>query len=256
MKLSEKTGGNFTPADEGTFRAVCVDVTPPEVKQTKFGPKEQFRCVFEIEAEREGGGRQCVWSRSFTVSLNEKSSFRKFIRQWRGRDLSAAEKAEFDTESLIGLPAMLVVVHEESEDGTVYANIAACTPHKNGEALEPSGDFVRKKDKEAKSSNEGGEGAGYRKAAAPTKTAEPAADAVDNTQAGADWSKVKVHVGKHSGIELRDLDVDAIEKLHGNWLPIHKQNPKATADDKRLAAALEKAIEEIRQPVGATEEDF
>jgi hypothetical protein len=254
MKLSEKSSGNFTPADEGTFRAVCVDVTPPEVKQTKFGPKEMFRVVFEIDAEREDGGRQCVWSRAFTVSLNEKASFRKFLRQWRGRDLNAAEKAEFDTESLIGLPATLVIVHEESEDGTIYANLAACTPHKNGEALEPSGDFVRKKDKEAKGGNEGGEGAGYRKAATPTKKAEPETEPVDDTQAGADWSKVKVHVGKHSGIELRDLDIEAIEKLHSNWLPIHKQNPRPTADDKRLAAALEKAIEEIQQPVGATED--
>jgi hypothetical protein len=252
MKLSEKSGGSFTPANEGTFRAVLVDVTPPEVKQTKFGPKEQFRLVFEIEAEREEGGRQCVWSRGFTTSLNEKANFRKFLRQWRGRDLTAEEASEFDTDALIGKAATVVIVHEDV-DGTIYANLAACTPYKGDDPLQPSGDFVRKRDRE--NGKEQGEGAGYRKAAEPATTSEPKGTPVDDTQAGADWSKVKVHVGKHSGVELRDLDVEAIEKLEKNWLKIHRQNTKATAADKRLAAALERAREEINNPAEA-EGDF
>jgi len=251
MKLSKKSGGDFTPHDEGTFRAVCVDVTPLVKRETKFGIKEEFRFVFETDGEaREDGTPPCVWSRGFTPSLNEKAALRKFLRQWFGRDLSPAEESELDTEDLIGKGANLVIVHEQSQDGDkTYANIVACTPCK-GEVLEASGKFVRKKDREEKEAK--GDEASYRNAAKPEKVAKKP-DAVDATIAGADWTKVKVHVGKHSGVELRDLDPEAIEKLSSNWLPKHEANPNATADDKRLAAALKLAKEEL---AGATQEEY
>ncbi len=248
MVLTKKQGGDFTPHEEGTFKAVCVDVTDLVKRQTDFGMKEEFSIVFETDADpREDGTRQCVWSRRFTASLNEKAHLRKFLRQWFGRDLSAAELAEFDMESLIGKPCQVVVVHESSKDGEkTYANIVACTSCK-GEGLKPSGKFTRKKDREEK-----GEGASYRGAAKPTGGTEEA-EKVDDTQAGADWTCVKVHVGKHNGVEIRDLDPEAINKLIKNWLPAHAENKKATADDKRLAAALTLAAEELQ---GSPKEDF
>lgn len=249
MILTKKSGGNFTPHEEGSFRAVCVDVTPLVKQQSKFGEREVFRIVFETDAPaREDGSRQCVWSRGFTPSLNEKANLRKFLRQWMGRDLSPAEEAEFDTESLIGKPANVVVTHDHGDNDAVYANIAACTPYKGKDPLKPSGKFTRKKDREA-----AGEGASYRGAAEPTGGAEEAAP-VDGTQAGADWSKVKVHVGKHQGVELRDLDGEAIEKLVSNWLPVHAKNAKPTADDNRLAAALKLAVEAMAE--AATGEEY
>lgn len=247
MKLSKKSGGNFTPHEEGTFRAVCVDVTPLVKQQSKFGDREVFRLVFETDAEpREDGSRQCVWSRGFTPSLNEKANFRKFLRQWFGRDLTAAEEAEFDTEGLIGRTAEIHVLHEHADNGETYANLAICKPHniKNGEPLVPSGKFTRKKDREAK-----GEEASYRGAAKPSEPVREA-EAVDTTQAGDDWATVKVHVGKHSGVEVRDLDAEAIEKLCKNWLP----NAGDTAADKRLAKALTMAKAAIDE--AAKEEAF
>lgn len=245
MKLTKNSGGNFTAHEEGNFRAVCVDVTPLVKRDGKFGVKEEFRIVFETDAAaREDGSPQCVWSRGFTPSLNEKASFRKFLRQWLGRDLTEAEEAEFDTESLLGKCANLVISHDINGD-TTYANIVACLPLK-GEALAPSGKFVRKKDKVEK-----GESASYRGAAKPSD-APAAAEAVDGTHAGEDWTKVKVHVGKHAGVEIRDLDPEAIEKLVNNWLPVFEGNAKPTADDKRLAAALKLAQQEL---AGATTQE-
>lgn len=234
MKLSEKKSGDFTPHDEGTFAAVCVDVTPLVRQQSKFGDRDVFKLVFETDADERDGRRQAVWSRGFTPSLNEKANFRKFLRQWFGRDLTPQELTDFDTESLIGKPAQVVITHEHADNGEVYANIVACTPCR-GEGLKPSGKFVRKQDREAK-----GEGASYRGAAAPTGGTEERPP-VDDTQAGDDWAAVKVHVGKHAGVELRDLDPEAIEKLCQNWLPKHETNAKPTAADTRLAAALKMA---------------
>lgn len=239
MKLSNKSSGNFKPHEEGMFTAVCVDVTPLVKQQSKFGEREVFRLVFETNSLREDGSQACVWSRAFTPSLNEKANLRKFLRQWLGRDLNAAEQAEFDTEALIGKPATIVVTHDHADNGETYANIATCTPFKGDKVPVASGKFVRKKDREAN-----GEGSSYRGAAKPTEAA-PEGEKVDDTQAGADWSRVKVHVGKHAGVELRDLDAEAIDKLVKNWLPTHKANAKPNAADTRLAAALEMAVEAL-----------
>ena len=241
MKISKKSDVQFTPHPEGTFRAICVDITPLQKQQSKFGEKEIFRIVFETDGPaRDDGSCLCVWSRGFTPSLNEKANLRKFLRQWQGRDLTPAEEAEFDMERLIGTGAQLVIIHDHGENGETYANIAACTQAK-GDVLAASGKFTRKKDRE-----EQGEGASYRGAAKPT---EKAADAtpVDKTQAGEDWTKVKVHVGKHAGVELRDLDSEAITKLTTNWLPVFQSNQKPTADDKRLAAALALAADALKE---------
>jgi hypothetical protein len=54
-----------------------------------------------------------------------------------------------------------------------------------------------------------------------------------------DHGAVKVHVGKYKGIELRDLNLEAVQALCEKWLPTAKANAKPTADDKRLIAALD-----------------
>ena len=48
-----------------------------------------------------------------------------------------------------------------------------------------------------------------------------------------------MHVGKYVGIELRDLNPEAVQALVEKWLPTGKANAKPSADDKRLMAALE-----------------
>src|SRR6185503_13571365 len=137
----------FEPCPEYTGKAVCVDVTPLRKQQSQYGERDVFKIVFEVDLQKEDGGRYAVWSRNFTPTLNEKAAFRKFIKGWLGRDLSATELKEFDTETLLGKPAQVVVVHE-TRDNELYANIAACTPLKNGEPLKPSGKFVRAKDRQ------------------------------------------------------------------------------------------------------------
>jgi hypothetical protein len=221
MKL-KANNSNFEPCPEYTGRAVCVDVTPLKKQQSQFGERDVFKVVFEIDVDRGDGSRFCAWSRNFTPSLNEKANFRKFLRSWFGRELSQAELNDFDTESLIGKPAHVVVVHEH-KDGETYSNIVACTPDKSAEPLKPIGKYVRVKDRPPK---DGSGQPGYRRA-------EP------NGEAGAEHASVKVHVGRCKGLELRDLSPEQVGALVTNWLPTAKANAKPTADDKRLIAALE-----------------
>lgn len=233
--MSIKIKGNsssFEACPEFTGKAVCVDVTPLRKQQSQFGERDVFKLVFEVDMDKEDGSRFCVWSHNFTPSLNEKANFRKFLRSWFGRDLMESEMAEFDTETLIGKPAQLVVVHEH-KDGQVYANIAACLPDKSpdGSGLKPSGKFTRRKDRDqaepGPNGAAGNAGGGYRRTQGPAEAG------------GTDQGAVKVHVGKYAGIELRDLNPEAVQALVEKWLPAAKANAKPTADDRRLIAALE-----------------
>lgn len=229
MKI-KSNNTNFEPCPEYTGRAVCVDCTPLKKQQSQFGERDVFKIVFETTLEREDGSRFCAWSRHFTPTLNEKANLRKFLRGWFGRDLTKPEMDDFDTESLIGKSAQIVVVHEH-KDGETYANIVACTPDKSPEPFAASGEYVRVKDRPPKDASSGnphgaGQQGGYRRA-------QPAADA------GGDRASVKVHVGRCKGLELRDLAPEQVQALVTNWLPTAKANAKPTADDKRLIAALD-----------------
>lgn len=233
MKLNKNSsGGEFTPhpATDGLVKGVVVDVTEPEKKQTAFGEKQVFRVVIESEMEKEKGGeRFCVWTKGFTPSLNEKASFRKFLKQAFGRDVAETDadgEGNIDVDKLlIGHGVQMLITHEEHE-GKVYANISALVPDKSGAPLTPTGKYIRKKDREKKD----GAAASYKKAGGSAEES-----------ARENWQTVKVHVGKNAGVQLGDLDTDAVQALLDKWLPKHEANPKPLADDKRLAAALKEA---------------
>jgi hypothetical protein len=121
-----------------------------------------------------------------------------------------------------------------TKDGETYANIAACTPDKSGSSLTPSGNFVRGKDRNSSTESRSTEnGGGYR------RTEQPRSEDGGRTSEVIDHGAVKVHVGKYKGIELRDLNLEAVQALCEKWLPGAKANAKPTADDKRLIAALD-----------------
>lgn len=229
MKIQKKT--QFENHPEYTGRAICVDVTPLKKVETNFGPREQFKLVFETECLRQDGSPFLVWSAGFTPSLHEKASLTKFLRQWFGRPLTQAEQDEFDTESLVGRPAVVTIVHNEGRDGQTYSNIALIQADKSGKPLVPSGKYVRVKDRPAKDKD-----AQYSRAEQPVN---------GNGTNAESWRGVKVCVGKHTGLDLGDLDREAVEALITRWLPEAKSKPKSTADERRLIAALEAAKAEI-----------
>ncbi len=225
MKIKTNSG-NFQPCPEYTGSAVCVDVTPLKTVQTKFGPKEKFRFVFEIGDTKDDGTPWCVWSAPFTPSYHENSALRPFLKKWMGREMTDDEAKDFDLESLLGRAAHITVIHEHS-DGEVYANIALIQPDKSAQPLQPSGKFVRMKDRSAApTSNGAGAQGGYRRAE------QPSGD-------GGDVLATKIHVGRCKGLEVRDLSPEQVGALVEHWLPTAKANAKPTADDKRLIAALE-----------------
>jgi hypothetical protein len=173
-----------------------------------------------------------VFTKPMVASLHEKAALTKFLKDWFGRKLTDQENKSLDLESLIGRPASLVIGHEQSADGSkTYANIKLIMAHKAGEPLPASGLWVRLQDRPAKDGAEG-------------KAAPASGDSSFRKTSGGgqppadDASKVKVHVGKHKGIELRELTEESITSLIEHWLPKARAEVKQTADDKRLINGL------------------
>lgn len=238
MKIKANSS-SFEACPEYTGKAVCVDVTPLRRQPSQYGEREMFRLVFEVDIEKEEGVRYCVWSKGFTPSLNEKSSLRKFLRGWLGRDLTAEELEEFDTETLVGRPAQLVVV-QEHKDSETYANIMACLPERSGEPLAPSGKFIRAQDRQAEVGSRGaGAGTGVPASAAGAAGGSAFRRSRQAGSSDADFGATQIHVGRCKGLELRDLAAEQVQALIDNWIPRSKANPKPSAEDRRLVAALE-----------------
>jgi hypothetical protein len=251
MILNKKEGKTFIPHPETDtpIRGVIVDVTPPKEMSSQFGTREVFKLVIESEwVDKDNDNRPfCVWSRPYTPSLHEKSNFRKDLKRILGRDLTPEEEEQFDTETLLGLPVSMMIEHTTT-DGTTYANIGFLAPYKGSNPLSPSGKFVRAKDREQKD----GASSAYKRMPAEEKN-----DADADLEPGrADWMKVKVHIGKHAGVDLGDLDEGAVQKLIENWLPGFKSLYKPSAADKRLAAALEQVIELMQTAAASAEGDY
>jgi hypothetical protein len=188
--------------------------------------------VFETAEIRQNGSPYLLFSRTFTPSLHEKAAFRAFIKQWFGRDLTAAEQAEFDTEALIGRPARVSVVHSDY-NGTTYANIGLIRADKSGEPLRPSGKYTRQKDRQ------NGDG-----------RFQPASN-TNESPTPSDWRRIKVHVGKHTGIDLGELDRESVEALITKWLPAALEMEKPLKADRELIAALLQAREALINEGGA-----
>lgn len=236
MIVSGKTGGkDYAPCPEYNGRAVCVDITPLKPYETQYGTKEKFKIAFEldlIDKSRNPAQPWVVMTAPMTPSLHEKAGLTKFLRDWFGRKLTDQETSSLDLDQLIGRPANVVIVHEQNQDGSkTFANIKLITPHKTGEALQPSGLWVRLQDRPAKDGStqatEGGD-TSYRKTSGS-----------QDNQEETDLSKTKVHVGKHKGVELREMTEEAIGALIEHWLPKTKAQEKTTADDRRLIKALD-----------------
>ena len=181
---------------------------------------EKRRHRYETTEIRQNGSPYLLFSRSFTPSLHEKAALRAFLKQWMGRDLTTAEQNEFDTDSLIGRPARVSVVHSDY-NGTTFANIGLIRADKSGEPLNPSGKYVRQKDRQ--------------------NNDEKFRPASNSGESSSDWRRVKVHVGRHTGIDLGELDRESVEALATKWLPTALEMEKPVKADRELIAALQLA---------------
>lgn len=134
MSLIVKTssGPKVAPPDEGSYAAVCTQLVDIGLQHISYEGSEkdvnQVVIVWELAGETidlgEKGQVPRTVSKTYTMSLHERSGLRKDLKSWRGREFTDDELKAFDLSNVLGAPCMIQIVHKVTPNGT-YANIAS-----------------------------------------------------------------------------------------------------------------------------------
>ena len=97
-----------------------------------------------IEIQKDGQAMSLprVVSKTYTLSFDDRSNFKKDLVSWRGRNFTEEEEQGFDISRLIGVNGMLNIIHV-TKDGKTYGNLSAILPlYKGISNLEPENPTV------------------------------------------------------------------------------------------------------------------
>lgn len=139
--IAKDRGGDFKRVPAGVYVGRCYSLIDLGTQRSEgqYGVKMQhkIRIGWELFGEDDAGNPLTVTidgkempmtiSKSYTVSLHEKSSLRKDLAAWRGRDFSEEEAAAFDVSKLLNAYCMVNVTTSET-NGKTYTNVAGLTP--------------------------------------------------------------------------------------------------------------------------------
>lgn len=157
-------GSTYTPVPQGQYTAVCVDVVDlGMVTSEKYG-KTQHKIAIRwmLDGENEDGtpirrddGKLPIISRRFTLSLDDRAALRSVLQAWRGKAFTPEEIKGFDVEKLIGVGALIQVVHTDN-NGKTYDNVDTVAKLPKGMAPPEIGDYVRQKDRKDEAASKNG----------------------------------------------------------------------------------------------------
>jgi len=145
VPIYAKAGASFTPAPAGVHAAVCIDVIDLGELEVSYAGKtkrqHKIKIIWQIDEDRDDGKPFHVQKR-YTLSLHEKAGLRKDLESWRGKPFSDTELQGFDVENLLGVAAMLNIVHAVAQ-GSTFANIASIMRLAKGMQAPAVRDYVR-----------------------------------------------------------------------------------------------------------------
>ena len=143
ITATNEGGQGFQPLEAGTYPARCYSMvhigTVTENIMGEDKTMNKVRISWEIPTElkefKQGEGEKpWVVSKEYTLSLHEKSTLRKDLKSWRGKDFTEDEAKGFDISKLLGVACMLSISHKESK-GKKYMEVAGVSPLIKGFAL-------------------------------------------------------------------------------------------------------------------------
>jgi len=136
------TGAKRELIPAGNYIARCYQMlhlgTIQEPYMGEMKTMNKVRIGWELPTElrvfkEENGQQPCAISKTFTLSMHEKSNLRKVLASWRGKEFSEEEAKQFDISKLLGVPCMLNLIHKPSKDGTKqYEEIGSISPLPKG----------------------------------------------------------------------------------------------------------------------------
>jgi len=130
MGLIAKEGAtsSITPIEEGTYPAICYSIIDLGIQINETFNNESRKIILSWEVcgefvEFEGEPRPRVISKTYTLSLNEKSNLRKDLVSWRGCEFTAEELEGFELRNILKAPCLINVVHTKKES-KIYTNVS------------------------------------------------------------------------------------------------------------------------------------
>lgn len=128
MKIKTGVKPSLPPVPGGTYLAVCVYSIAIGEQLCEFKDKgksynNQVMLGFElagVTVEIDGKQEPRTLGRTFNVAKSKNAALRKFVGAWESKEFTDEEFLELDTNDLVGKPAMLNVVLNESGE---YSNI-------------------------------------------------------------------------------------------------------------------------------------
>lgn len=127
MKIGNNVKPSIPPVPSGTYMAVCIYSLGIGEQLYKYKDSTRYNnqvmIGFELvgqTVEIDGAQQPRVLGRTFNIAKSQNSGLRKFLGSWLGKALTDDEYMAFDTNDLLGKPAMLNVVLNDTGE---YANI-------------------------------------------------------------------------------------------------------------------------------------
>jgi len=151
--IAKKNRKDYTPAPEGLWPAVCVDVVDLGVEKTPWGDKHKVQLRWTLEEKDPKTDKAFLVLKKYTLSLDEKANLRRELETWRGKKFTKEESEGFDLEKLLGANCQLQIIHNITDGGDTYANVQAIVPGARGVVkLAIPSDYIRvcDRDKEHK----------------------------------------------------------------------------------------------------------
>jgi len=114
----------------GSYPARCYQMihigTIPSTYEGLTRMRNVIRITFELPTEtkvfnEKVGEQPLVISAEYTLSLGDKSKLKPVLEGWRGKKFTDSEIEDFDITKLVGVPAMISIIHNEKG----YAEISS-----------------------------------------------------------------------------------------------------------------------------------
>ena len=160
VKFDGGGGKDFEPVTDMIQAGVLADIVDKGEVPNKFKPGTmQHKVRFDwIVAEEDTEGRNKRVFETFTLSLNEKATLRKRLKELGLTDAKIAELKEagstdLDLDVYLGTKRMLVLSEEDASDnsGKKFVKVTATMPLKKGQTgPDIPKDFIRQQDKTEK----------------------------------------------------------------------------------------------------------
>jgi len=128
LVVPKNESSNYERCPEGNHVAVCCAVVDLGRHEETFenkpvGLRRKLRVVWEIIDEAQSDGKPFRITKTYTISMSEKASFRKDLESWRGQKFTEEELGTWEIRRILSVGCMLNILHSEPKDGKVYANV-------------------------------------------------------------------------------------------------------------------------------------